>query len=58
MKDWLEKERPENGTQDQLRQWVMEAWNAVPEDFLLTLIESMPKRMLHVHLTGGGHTRF
>ena len=41
-----------------LRIALQEAWDAVPEDFLIELLESMPERCKAVIEAGGGHTRF
>ena len=57
MKDWLEKERP-SATKQELKTAVREAWEAVPEEFLLKLIKSMPDRMQRVIDAQGGNTRY
>lgn len=42
----------------ELRIALQEAWDAVPEHFLIELLESMPERCKAVIEAGGGHTRF
>jgi len=58
MKDWIERERPHNITGDTLRTSINEAWAALPEEILLRLMASMPRRMRDVIRTEGGHTRY
>jgi transposase len=58
MKDWIERNAPLNVSRDALRQAVKDAWDAVPEDFLLKLIKSMPERMQRVVDAHGGHTKY
>ena len=37
---------------------IMEAWRAIPESFLETLIESMESRVIWVSENQGGHSRY
>jgi hypothetical protein len=58
MKDWVESQ-PEADIQDlgliQLRAALVDAWEAVPEDWLLRLVHSMPRR-LQMCIEAGGDT--
>ena len=59
MKDWLEINYPaQNCGYPQLRRQVNEAWEAIGEDLLNELIESMPARCQAVIDAEGGHTKF
>jgi DDE superfamily endonuclease/Transposase len=60
MKDNLQREHGHvlKPTRDQLRAWIMEAWNSIRDDQLKALIESMPYRCQAVIDANGGHTRF
>lgn len=58
MKDWIARFYPERMTKAQLRQAVYAAWDAVPEDFLESLVHSMPKRVNDVFMHGGGNSRY
>ena len=59
MKDWLQDNYPDlQCPLPELRNRVQAAWDAVPEDFLLKLVHSMPERINWVHMTGGGHTSY
>jgi len=58
MKDYIQSNYPRDSTPAQLQEQVLEAWNAILEDFLLNLVHSMPRRMHHVFMTGGGWTRY
>lgn len=58
MKDYLQNNFSEQCSLPELRRRVQSAWEAVPEDFLLKLVHSMPERVRWVHMTGGGHTRY
>lgn len=60
MKDWIEdryglEEKP---SYDKLRQWVKEAWEAVPDDYFKELLESMPDRCKAVIEANGMHTKY
>jgi hypothetical protein len=56
MKDWLEK-KVVTGPAG-LKLLVREAWDAVPEEFLLKLIKSMPERMKRVIEANRGNTKY
>jgi hypothetical protein len=58
MKDYLEKNFPEKMSYDQLRIAVKEAWEKVPEDWLLELVQSMPDRVQAVIAANGLYTRY
>ncbi|KAF6819694.1 hypothetical protein CMUS01_11672 [Colletotrichum musicola] len=60
MKDFVEDKYglTEKPTYDQLRQWVYEAWEALPVDFLDELLASMPARCQAVIDAEGMHTRY
>jgi hypothetical protein len=45
-------------TTAQLQEAVYAAWDAVPEDFLESLVQSMPKRVNDVFMRGGGNSRY
>jgi hypothetical protein len=56
MKDWLEKRVVTGPTG--LKLLVREAWEAVPEEFLLKLIKSIPERIKRVIEANGGNTKY
>jgi transposase len=63
MKDYIEHHHPDlpagkQRTYDQLRQIVQEAWNAVSDQTLSSLIESMKERCEAVIAADGGHTKY
>jgi transposase len=59
MKDWLQLHYPgQTCSYPQLRRQVNEAWDAIGEDLLNDLIESMPARCQAVIDAAGGHTKF
>ena len=60
MKDYIEEHYGgyENPGYDTLRSYVREAWDAVPEWYLLTLIEEMTIRCEAVIAANGGHTKY
>jgi ketohexokinase/beta-glucosidase len=65
MKDWMEKEYPDNPLETsskaqyrRLRAQVTAAWEAIGQDYLQELVESMPERCLDVILANGGHTKW
>jgi len=60
MKDWIEdcygdEHKP---SYDRLRQWVKEAWEAIPEELLQELLASMPARMEAVIQAAGMYTKY
>ncbi|RYP16595.1 hypothetical protein DL765_005056 [Monosporascus sp. GIB2] len=59
MKDYIEDKwgLDEKPSYDNLRKYVKEAWEAVPEEWLLDLIKEMPTRCQAVIDAQGGHTR-
>lgn len=60
MKDYLEEKygHIEKPSRDQLRVWVKEAWDALPDDFLYDLLVSMPDRCEAVIKANGMHTKY
>jgi hypothetical protein len=60
MKDWIQEKYPDNHqlSYDALREVVQAAWDAVPEDFLRDLVESMQARCQAVINAEGGHTKY
>jgi hypothetical protein len=62
MKDYIEHHPDlpagKQRTYDQLRQIVQEAWNAVSDQTLSSLIESMKERCEAVIAAEGGHTKY
>jgi DDE superfamily endonuclease len=59
MKDWIQDHYDDNlRGYDQLREAITAAWNAVPESYLLELLESMPARCQAVIDANGMHTRY
>jgi hypothetical protein len=60
MKDWIEdryglEEKP---SYDNLRRYVKEAWDAVPDDYFEQLLHSMPDRCKAVIEAEGAHTKY
>lgn len=60
MKDWIQDcygldEKP---SYDRLRAYVKQAWEALPEDFLKSLLASMPRRCEAVIEANGMHTKY
>ncbi|KAK4095897.1 hypothetical protein N658DRAFT_437247, partial [Parathielavia hyrcaniae] len=60
MKDWIEdryglEEKP---SYDKLREYVKEAWEALPDDNLKQLLASMPERCKAVIAANGMHTKY
>jgi hypothetical protein len=59
MKDWIAIHYPERkATYDQLRQQVIEAWNAIGSEVLRDLVQSMRQRCQDVIDANGGHTKW
>ncbi len=60
MKDYIEDRWgwDTNPGYNQLREYVMEAWEALPVDFLIAQLSTMPDRMLAVIEANGLYTRF
>ena len=60
MKDWIQEQYPndEQLSYDQLRTVVRASWDALPEQFLKDLIDSMQARCEAVIAAGGGHTKY
>ena len=59
MKDWLGARYPEQRVSyDQLRKQVQEAWEAIGEDVLEGLLESMPARCKAVADAEGSYTKY
>lgn len=60
MKDWIQKYYPDDKqlSYDKLRQVIRATWDAVPQEFLDKLIDSIPARCQAVIDAIGGHTPF
>ena len=63
MKEWIEAHHPDlsagkQRTNDQLREMVREAWDAVTEEYLNSLLDSMTERCQAVIDAKGGHTKY
>jgi hypothetical protein len=58
MKDWLAKRVPNKIKLDDLHAKVKEAWEAIPNSWLLKLLKSMPERMHCVIKSKGGHLQY
>ncbi|EEA20407.1 transposable element tc1 transposase, putative [Talaromyces marneffei ATCC 18224] len=60
MKDWIQEQYPndEQLSYDRLREVVRASWDALPEQFLKDLIDSMQARCQAVILAEGGHTKY
>ena len=60
MKDWIQEQYPNNEqlSYDQLREVVRASWDALPEQFLKDLIDSMQSRCEAVIAAEGGHTKY
>ena len=60
MKDWIQEQYPDDEqlSYDRLREVVRAAWDALPEQFLKELIDSMQCRCQAVVDAQGGHTKY
>ncbi|EED23145.1 transposable element tc3 transposase, putative [Talaromyces stipitatus ATCC 10500] len=60
MKDWIQEQYPDDEqlSYDRLREIVRAAWDALPEQFLKELIDSMHARCQAVIDARGGHTKY
>ncbi len=58
MKDWLAEHYPEKMNKDQLRRALLAAWKAVPDAYLDSLIDSMPRRCQAVINANGRFTKY
>lgn len=60
IKDWIQEQYPndEQLSYDQLREVVRASWDALPEQFLKDLIDSMQARCEAVIAAEGGHTKY
>jgi transposase len=58
IKDFIQANFPDRMSISELRTALQEAWEAVPEDYLIELLLSMPERCKAVIEASGGHTRF
>ena len=59
MKDWIQERYSDDlHTYDQLRAAIIAAWDAVPQSYLLELLESMPARCQAVIQANGSHTMY
>jgi DDE superfamily endonuclease len=58
MKDYIQNHFPEKMSYDALRKAVKEAWDAVPNDYLMELLDSMPDRCKAVIKANGMHTKY
>uniref|UniRef100_A0A093UUS5 Transposable element Tc1 transposase n=1 Tax=Talaromyces marneffei PM1 TaxID=1077442 RepID=A0A093UUS5_TALMA len=59
-RDWIQEQYPndEQLSYDRLREVVRASWDALPEQFLKDLIDSMQARCQAVILAEGGHTKY
>ena len=60
MKDWIQEQYPndEQLSYDRLREVVRASWDALPDQFLKDLIDSMQARCEAVIAAEGGHTKY
>ena len=59
MKDWIQEHYDDHlRGYDELREVITAAWNAVPTEYLLELLESMSTRCQTVIDANGMHTRY
>ncbi|KAK8038141.1 transposable element tc1 transposase [Apiospora phragmitis] len=60
MKDYFEDKYGliEKPSYDRLRIWVKEAWVELPDDYLQSLLQSMPERCMAVIEANGMHTKY
>ena len=60
MKDWLEEQygHIDKPSYDNLRAWIYEAWEQVPDHYLADLLASMPARCEAVIEADGMHTKY
>ena len=60
MKDWIEAKYglEEKPSYSRLRQYVNEAWEALPEDYLKELLDQMHDRCEKVIEAKGMHTKY
>jgi hypothetical protein len=58
MKSYIETYFAEDLTRAELNRVIYEAWDAVPEDFLLSLVLTMPNRIVACIANNGGHTEY
>jgi len=58
MKNYIQYNYPQPPSAAELQRQVLEAWDAVPEDFMLQLVHNMPRRMHMVYMTGSGWTQY
>lgn len=59
MKDWIEDRYGlEKPSYEKLRQYVKEAWEALPDDYLKELLASMPDRCKAVIAAKGMYTKY
>ncbi|GFV54045.1 transposable element Tcb1 transposase [Trichonephila clavipes] len=55
---YISKITPPAATPDQLWQRVEAAWSAVPQELILSLFESMPRRVVAVISNNGGYSGY
>ena len=65
MKQWINKQYPQlknmresQSTYDELIRVIVEAWKAIPQDYIDKLIKSMDNRVNAVLKAKGWHTRY
>jgi transposase len=59
MKEWIWNHYPEDKmSYEKLRKAVMEAWEAVPDDYLQNLVKSIKERCQAVIAANGMHTKY
>lgn len=54
----LARDTPPAATPDQLWQYVEAAWNAIPQQHIQSLFDSMPRRVAAVIASNGGNTQY
>ena len=58
LKNWLQAREPRPQRIDEIKQAVMEEWNAITVEEIQKCVDSMPKRIQAVISNDGGHTRW
>jgi hypothetical protein len=58
MKDWLARFYPEKMGLDQLHEALYAAWEAVPDEFIESLVRSMQDRVEFVYQRQGSNSKY
>jgi hypothetical protein len=58
MKNYIDIHFPEDQTRDELHRAIYEAWDTIPEDFLLSLALTIPHRIAACIRNNGGPTEY